>query len=109
MWASGIVVLHHLTPEVQELLGEEKQLVYNINTLLCGVNFSFLQSYSQEDRYYTKSLKKKYSRTNILKTFTSLGFRMNEQFASIGPFACNVDKFKAVIKFVTKFLTLLQF
>ena len=74
------------------------------------VDFSqFLDFYSQEDRYLlrhfdTKSLKKKYARTNILKN--SYFYRIVDEWNSL-PLevrsACNVDKFKAsVIKFVTK-------
>ena len=69
----------------------------------------FLDFYSQEDRYLlrhfdTKSLKKKYARTNILKN--SYFYRIVDEWNSL-PLevrsACNVVKFKAgVIKFVTK-------
>ena len=69
----------------------------------------FLDFYSQKDRYLlrhfnTKSLKKKYARTNVLKN--SYFYRIVDEWNSL-PLevrsACNVDKFKAsVIKFVTK-------
>ena len=69
----------------------------------------FLDFYSQEDRYLlrhfdTKSLKKKYARTNILKN--SYFYRIVDEWNSL-PLevrsSCNVVKFKAgVIKFVTK-------
>ena len=76
------------------------------------VDFSqFLDFYSQEDRYLlrhfdTKSLKKKYARTNILKY--SYFYRIVDAYEwNSLPLevrsARNVDKFKAsVIKFVTK-------
>ena len=68
-----------------------------------------LDFYSQDDRYFwrlfdTKSLKKKYARTNILKN--SYFYRIVDEWNSLPPEVrspCNVDKFKAnVIKFVTK-------
>ena len=74
------------------------------------VDFSqFLDFYSQEDRYLlrhfdTKSLKKKYARTSILKDsyFYSTVDECNSLPLEVRS-ACNVDKFKAdVIKFGTK-------
>ena len=68
---------------------EQRRFVDDVTFLFKALNghlhvdcFQFLDFYSQEDRYLlrhfdTKSLKKKYTRTNILKTATFIGLWMN--------------------------------
>ena len=101
--------LNLLTLEQRRFVDDVTFLFKALNGHL-DVDFSqFLDFYSQEDRYLlrhfdTKSLKKKYARTNILKN--SYFYRIVDEWNSL-PLevrsACNVDKFKAsVIKFVTK-------
>ena len=101
--------LNLLTLEQRRFVDDVTFLFKALNGHL-DVDFSqFLDFYSQEDRYLlrhfdTKSLKKKYARTNTLKN--SYFYRIVDEWNSL-PLevrsACNVDKFKAsVIKFVTK-------
>ena len=101
---------------------EQRRFVDDVTFLLnalsghLDVDFSqFLDFYSQEHRYIlrhfdTKSLKKKYARTNILKN--NYFYRIVDEWNSL-PLevrsACNVGQFKAsVIKSVTKMEILLQ-
>ena len=101
--------LNLLTLEQRRFVDDVTFLFKTLNGHL-DVDFSqFLDFYSQKDRYLlrhfnTKSLKKKYARTNVLKN--SYFYRIVDEWNSL-PLevrsACNVDKFKAsVIKFVTK-------
>ena len=101
--------LNLLTLEQRRFVDDVTFLFKTFNGHL-DIDFSqFLDFYSQEDRYLlrhfdTKSLKKKYARTNILKN--SYFYRIVDEWNSL-PLevrsACNIDKFKAsVIKFVTK-------
>ena len=95
---------------------EQRRFVVDVTFLFKALNghldvdFSeFSDFYSQEDRYSlrhfdTKSLKKKYARTNILKN--SYFYRVVDEWNSL-PLevrsANSVDMFKSnVIKFVTK-------
>ena len=72
------------------------------------VDFSqFLDFYCQEDGYLlrhfdTKSLKKKYAKANILKNSHFYVDRARGSLPLEVRSACNVYKFEAVIKFVTK-------
>ena len=104
-----LLKLNLLTLEQRRFVDDVTFLFKTLNGHL-DVDFSqFLDFYSQEDRYLlrhfdTKSLKKKYARTNILKN--SYFYRIVDEWNSL-PFevrsSCNVVKFKAgVIKFVTK-------
>ena len=101
--------LNLLTLEQRRFVDDVTFLFKTLNGHL-DVDYSqFLDFYSQEDRYLlrhfdTKSLKKKYARTNILKN--SYFYRIVDEWNSL-PLevrsSCNVVKFKAgVIKFVTK-------
>ena len=83
---------------------EQRRFVDDVTFLFKALNaaiyfFQFFDFYSQEDRYLlrhfdTKSLKKKYARTNILKN--SYFHRIVDEWNSL-PLevrsACNVDKF----------------
>ena len=100
--------LNLLTLEQRRFVADVTFLFKALNGHL-DVEFSqFLDFYSQEDRYLlrhfdSKSLKKKYARTTILKN--SYFYRIVDEWNSLPVevrSACNVDKFKAVIKFVTK-------